>query len=140
MKMLTEKRYILRSELQLKNCLRYLTEEVTLPDDKQKKPYAVIIKPHVESKTEDQREGFHWLCKMLGDELGYSLLEIKEMCKRECMGTKTVKVGSCVQEITGSSESLNIIQYGELIDTVYRLGAEAGVVLPILDKYRNQAA
>lgn len=130
-----ERRYILRGPNNVRNCIRHITEEVPLPEGKQR-PYVVIIKPHVESLTEEQRNGFHWLCKMLGDELGYTLHEIKEMVKQECLGTKLVRIGEHEREVTPSSEKLNKLQYSELIEGVYRLGAEAGVYLPTLDRWR----
>jgi len=129
------KRYILTSPTIKANCLQYINEDIPLPE-KGKRPYEVIVRKHVESITEQQRAGFHWLCKCLGDELGYTLQEIKEMAKKECMGCVGIKIGERVIEVTDSSEKLNKIEYSDLIECVYRLGAEAGVVLPTLDRWR----
>ena len=41
----------------------------------------VIIQEHKENKTQEQRNFFHLLCKILGDEIGYSQSEIKEVVK-----------------------------------------------------------
>jgi len=138
------KTYILRSDLQLRNCLRYLTEEVTMPDGKkQKRPYEVVIRPHIGGLTAEQRGGFHWLCKILGNELGYTEGEIKDMVKARVWGYDE-KVGpdGKVYQFLRSSErnedgrKKNKIEYAPLIEGVYQLGSEAGVVLPNLDPMR----
>lgn len=84
-----------------------------------------------EDKTGEQRAFFHVLCKLLGDELGYSQYEIKEMIKAEALGTVSVVIGSLEREIIPSSESLKRDEYAMLIDATYRISAESGVVLPL---------
>ena len=90
----------------------------------------VIIQEHKENKTQEQRNFFHLLCKILGDEIGYSQSEIKEVVKIEALGLKSVKVGDSIYSVTKSSEEAKKDEYSHLIDTLYRISAELGVNLP----------
>lgn len=90
----------------------------------------VIIQPHKKSKSAEQRGWFHVLCKILGEETGYTQGEIKELIKREIMGTTLIELAGRNVEVVASSESLDKVGYSELIDGTYVLAAEAGIVLP----------
>ena len=90
----------------------------------------VIIRPYKENKTGEQRNWFHKLCQILGDECGYTKGEIKEMVKHEVLGTKQVTIGGKTREVAESSEAEDRKGYSLLIDGIYRIGAEAGIVLP----------
>lgn len=90
----------------------------------------VVIRRYVENKTTEQRAWFHMLCKMFGDETGYSQGEVKELIKREILGTSLVELAGRKFEIVKASESQDKAGYSELIEGTYRLAAEAGVVLP----------
>ena len=92
--------------------------------------WQVQIKKLEHSKTIEQRNFFHMLCKLMGDELGYTWGEIKELCKQECLGVRGVKVGTVYREVTKSSETATREEYSQLIETIYRLAAQAGVYLP----------
>ncbi len=95
-----------------------------------KRPMVVEIKLFVKSKTSEQRAWFHTLCTMLGNELGYTMGEIKEIVKKHTLGSKEVLVGDLSFEVTASSESLKREGYSQLIESVYQLAAQAGIVLP----------
>ena len=99
------------------------------------KPIQVTLSLYKEDKTGEQRGLFHTLCKLLGDELGYTLHEIKELVKAEMLPSKMVTVAGITKEITESSEKLKRDGYSELIEATYRLAAEAGVVLPLPNRY-----
>lgn len=90
----------------------------------------VIIRPHVNDKTAEQRAWFHVLCGLFGEATGYTREEIKELVKAEILGTTVITVAGREREVTASSEKQNRAQYSELIEGCYRLAAEAGVVLP----------
>lgn len=94
------------------------------------KPKIVMIGDYAKDKTAEQRSWFHALCKILGDETGYTLDEVKELVKKDILSTKIVKIGGISKEVTKSSEKAKRDEYSELIDGIYRIGAEAGVVLP----------
>lgn len=90
----------------------------------------VIIRPHKEDKTGEQRGWWHAMLKMIGDETGYTTEEVKELVKKSILGTKQITIGGKSMEVTESSEQLDKMGYSELIDATYRLAAEAGIVLP----------
>lgn len=99
----------------------------SLPADKK---YRITVEDYKEDKTAEQRAFFHVLCKIFGDETGYTPAEIKALCKVELMGTTLVNLAGREVEVVQSSEKLKKMEYSELIETCYRLAAEAGVILP----------
>lgn len=90
----------------------------------------VIIQPHKDDKTIAQRNWFHTLCGILGNEAGYTKAEVKELVKQEILGTTVVTIGGTEREVTASSEAEDKIGYLVLIDGLYRIAAEAGFQLP----------
>lgn len=105
----------------LHDCLK------SLPVDRK---YRITVEDYKQDKTAEQRGFFHTLCEILGNETGYTKAEIKELCKQELMGTTVVNVGGIEREVVISSESLKRDEYSQLIETAYRLGAQAGIQLP----------
>ncbi|HCC80398.1 MAG: hypothetical protein Tp185DCM00d2C31949971_54 [Prokaryotic dsDNA virus sp.] len=99
----------------------------SLPADKK---YRITVQDYVEDKTAEQRAFFHTLCGIFADETGYTKGEIKELCKFELMGTTVVNLAGREIEVVKSSETLKKQEYSELIETCYRLAAEAGIQLP----------
>ena len=135
---MNEKRYVLhkddpRKEIIRANAVNYL-QNANL-----EKSVEIIIRPHRKSLTEEQRNGFHFLCQTLGDRLGYTLSEVKELVKKEVYGTRPVTIGGRTVEVTQSSEVnedgelRDTLDYSRLLDGAYLLAAEAGEVLPQLD-------
>lgn len=98
-----------------------------LPMDKR---FKITVEDYIEDKTAEQRGFFHALCKVFSDETGYTPEEIKQLCKVELMGTTVVTIAGRDVEVVKSSETLRRNEYSELIETIYRLAAEAGVILP----------
>jgi hypothetical protein len=96
----------------------------------------VIIQPHIEKKSDEQRGWFHFLCREMSKETGYTEGEIKEYIKAETFGSTVVQVGDIQREVTCSSETdengkaRSKTDYSKLIDGAYRIGAEAGIALP----------
>jgi hypothetical protein len=99
----------------------------SLPADKK---FRITVESYKEDKTAEQRAFFHTLCGIFGEATGYTKGEIKELCKVELMGTVVVSVAGRDVEVTKSSETLHKLEYSELIETCYRLAAEAGISLP----------
>ena len=133
-----KKRYVMhkddkRKEIIRNNAVNYL-KQVNLD-----KSVEVVIRQHRKSRTDEQRGGFHFLCETLGNRLGYTQGEIKDMVKQHVYGVHEVTVGERVYLVTESSEvnedgePRDTLDYGRLIDGIYNLAAEAGEVLPILD-------
>ena len=106
-----------------------------LPDDV---TWDVSINKHVNSLTAHQRGWFHKLCALLGDEIGMHPGDLKEIAKGKLFGFKQVEYGGVTLTLAdGHSESLNAKRYGQLIEVVYMLAGDAGIVLPEADKYRR---
>ena len=100
----------------------------------------ITITNHVNSKTAHQRAWFHKLCALLGDELGMQPGELKEIAKAKLFGWKHIEYGGVTLTLAdGHSESLSAKKYGQLIEVLYQLAGDAGIVLPEADKYRSAA-
>lgn len=99
----------------------------SLPADKK---FRITVEDYKEDKTAEQRAFFHTLCGIFAEATGYTKGEIKELCKVELMGTTVVTLAGREVEVVQSSEKLKKMEYSELIETCYRLAAEAGVILP----------
>jgi hypothetical protein len=94
------------------------------------KSWQVTVQPYKEDKTSDQRAFFHVLCGVFSSETGYTKDEIKQLCKQVCFGTTEVIIGGREVEVVMASEKAKRDEYSELIETCYRLAAEAGIQLP----------
>lgn len=91
----------------------------------------VEIRQRRKEKTHEQRKTWHMLLRDWGKELGYTLNEMKNVAKRELMGTKVIEIRGKRYEIFPSSEDEDRFGYSELIDGTLRLAAEQGVLLEI---------
>jgi hypothetical protein len=98
----------------------------------------VIIREHEEDHTAEQRNFFHLLCREMSQGTGYTEGQIKELIKKDVLGTVVVEFAGRTKEVTESSEAQVKKRYSELIDGAYRIAAEAGVVLPA-PMYREEA-
>lgn len=96
------------------------------------KDWEVVVKSHKEDKSAAQRAGFHLLLGVFSEETGYTLTELKDLCKHQSLGTVEREIMGRKFETLKSSEKAKKDEYSELIETCYRLAAEAGVILPIL--------
>ena len=90
----------------------------------------VIIQPHEENQTAEQRGFWHVLIKILADELGNSPDATKIDIKRETFGSRKDVVRGVEVEVIESSAKAKRGDYSELIETTYRIAAEYGIVLP----------
>ena len=90
----------------------------------------VIIREYKEDHTRDQENFFHLLCRLLSVETGYHEGEIKELVKKNVLGTKIITVGSAIKEVTESSADKDKAGYSELITGIYRIAGEGGFILP----------
>lgn len=91
----------------------------------------IEIRQRRKEKTHLQRKTWHTLLRDWGREIGYTTNEMKNVVKRELMGTKVIKVGGKDYEIFPSSEDEDRYGYSELIDGTLRLAAESGILLEI---------
>lgn len=91
----------------------------------------VEIRPRRKSITHEQRKTWHVLLRDWGKELGYTVNEMKNVAKRELMGTKVIEVRGKRYEVFPSSEDEDRYGYSELIEGTLRLAAESGCLLDI---------
>ena len=95
------------------------------------KEFDVTISPHKRAKTSSQRNWFHKLCSIFGDEMGLTQGQVKDIAKAQILGWKHVVIrGVDIVVPDGSSEELSRLEYSELIESLYRVAAESGVALP----------
>jgi hypothetical protein len=73
-----QKTFVLRGPEQLRNCLKYLTEEVSLPDERRKSPYEVIIRPHRKRRNILMNSCLHLYCTLLALELNNAGYDFKK--------------------------------------------------------------
>lgn len=90
----------------------------------------VIIRPHKDDQTAEQRGFFHVLVGLIAGELGYSPGDMKQVIKAECWGTHPVTVRGITVEVIKSSAKADKDEYSRLIETAYRVAAECGIELP----------
>ena len=126
------KRFIIKTAEIKKNCLAAVME--IMGDQNME----VIIQEHEENHTAEQRAFFHLLCREMSRDTGYTEGQIKELIKKDVLGTVIVEFGGRTKEVTESSEAQVKRKYSELIDGAYRIAAEAGIVLPN-PRYREEA-
>lgn len=91
----------------------------------------VTIEPYQHDKTAAQRKFWHVLISIMAKELGYTVLEMKNILKVEIMGTEIVKdlKGNDLEQIP-SSEACKRHGYSLLIDGTYPIAGELGINLP----------
>jgi hypothetical protein len=127
-----KKRFILRNDNNLTRVKQSVWSELKRLDFKQ--PKEITIGDYTENKTDEQRNSFHLLCKLFADETGYTLHEIKELVKFQEFGTNLILIGGVEHGVSISSESLKRTDYARLIEATYRLAAQGGIVLPVLNR------
>lgn len=103
---------------------------MVLPPDEQD-DLEVEIRQRRREKTHEQRRTWHVLLRDWGKEVGYTLKEMKQVVKRELLGTKFIEVHGKKYEIFPSSEDEDRYGYSALIEATLRMAAENGVLLEI---------
>ena len=88
------------------------------------------IRQRKKEKTHEQRKLWHAELTEFGRELGYTMLQIKEVVKREFFGSTLITMpNGKMHEVIPSSEEADRYNYSELIEFTRRLAAENGVIL-----------
>lgn len=153
--MKNERRFICENDYIRQNCIAHL---MALPvpvegetDEQRKARHArtweVEVRPYVETLKDWQRGGLHFLINILAEETGYTPGEMKLIIKQRVWGVDE-KVGPDGRTYTfiRSSEHdengrpTNKLEYSPLITECYVLGADLGITLPALDRWRSRAA
>ena len=102
----------------------------------------IVIQNEVRKQTDDQRQGFHLLCREFAQwndsKLGYTPEDIKNLVKIEAFGMSYSEVyvmgRKTVKEKCKSSTKWTRKEYSHAIETIYRLASEAGIILPELKR------
>lgn len=88
------------------------------------------IRTRRKEKSNAQRGYWHALLGEWGKALGYTKAEMKDVAKRELMGSHIVMLPNGKKyEVIPSSEDEDRFGYSQLIDGTLRLAAESGVLL-----------
>ena len=111
---------IILTQLSLPYAIRQITEAA----DGQ---HQIELGPLKKDKTHEQRKLFHAKCKDIGDELGYTQREIKEMVKADYFGVDTVVIEGKSYQMLKSSEALDRMDYSKLCDYLMQWAAERGI-------------
>ena len=90
----------------------------------------VVIRKRVESGSREQQAWFNMLCKMIADDTGASPDAVKAHVKIEAFGMQTDTLAGRTVQYTPRSDLYGMEGYSKLIEEVYVLGAEQGIVLP----------
>lgn len=92
----------------------------------------IEVRPRRKEKTDTQRRTWHALLADFGRQLGYTMPQMKEVVKRELLGSEWITLPSGKRhEVIPSSEDEDRYGYSELIDGTLRIAAENGVLLEI---------
>lgn len=95
-----------------------------------KDDWEIEVRPRRKEKTHAQRGMWHAILTEWGRGLGYTMPEMKNVAKRELMGTHFITLPNGKQyEIFPSSEDEDRFGYSALIDGTLRLAAESGVLI-----------
>ena len=95
----------------------------------------VIIQPHIEKKSDAQRNIFHALIRDLREGTSFTEREVKDLVKKQVLGTKLVQIGSswaeviCSSEVDDEGKPRTKPDYSVLIEGVYAIAGEAGIAL-----------
>ena len=111
---------IILTPLSLPHAIRKITEAAD-------GEYQIELGPIKRDKTQAQRGLFHAMCKEIGDELGYTQREIKEMVKADYFGVDTVVIEGKSYQMLKSSESLDRMDYSKLVEHLQQWAAERGL-------------
>ena len=91
----------------------------------------VVIKPHVYSKTVEQRNFWHTLLREFANNQGMTEGQIKLIVKAHVFGAEKVSyAGVDLIVPLKHTEKLNRRDYSQLIEQTYLLAGEAGISLP----------
>lgn len=127
-------RYILRSRVAKDNAIQAIANIAPSMD----RPMEVVVRRFKLDKTAEQRGWFHKLCEIAAEHYHVPAWKIKQAVKMELFGYEVVEFGGKKIPVTRSSEDLDRKEYSQLIDKLYRMAADDGIVLPLT--HREQAA
>ena len=97
----------------------------------------IEVRERRKEKTAKQRGAWHALLTEFGKALGYTMPQMKEVVKRELMGSEWITLPNGKKyEVIPSSEAEDRYGYNDLIEGTLRIAAENGVLLEIRGERR----
>lgn len=90
----------------------------------------VVIRKRVESGSKKQKAWFNMLAKMIADDTGNNQEAVKAHVKEREWGKHEAEVGGVKIVFIPRSDYYGMKGYSQLIEGIYLLGAELGIVLP----------
>ena len=123
--MMKERKFHITSKTMRDNACKFVNQIC------QEQDAEVVIRKFKKDKTPSQRGAFHALCKKFGDELGWTLAEVKEHVKKSLYGTYSKTLGDVTTEHIKSSEECDRDEYNELIERLLLIASQQGVYLEV---------
>jgi len=89
--------------------------------------HEVIVRPYKYSRSLDQNNMFHGLCRAIAKETGNSVAEIKDYCKENFLGVSSYEFNGEVKQRLRSTNELTTDEMSELIARTEALAGELGI-------------
>ena len=84
----------------------------------------VIIKPYEKTRSDEQNRKIHALFSEIAQQTGYSPAEVKQMCKRDILGSKVVEYKGQKYEVLPETHRMSVKDMVDFIDQIYAWCAE----------------
>jgi len=124
------KRWILRSNIQLDRCLEYIST-LYLDDPNTQVPLEVIVRPYKKNRSLEQNDMFHAWCGTIADKTGHSKGEVKDILLESVFGSEEyLNLQGEKRSRLRSSSDLSRSEMSELIERTTQLGIELGAEVP----------
>ena len=121
------KRWVLRSWLQLHRCVEYIST-LNLEDPQL---LEVIVRPHKKNRSLEQNDMFHAWCGTIADKTGHSKGEVKDILLESVFGSEEyLNLQGEKRSRLRSSSDLSRSEMSELIERTTHLGIELGAEVP----------
>jgi len=114
--------FILRDETILKNCLDVIQQSIGC---------TVEIKPYKKTRSGRQNRLYWTLLGIIAKDAGYELDDLHTAVKVRFLGADEKLIAGQLVTVPKSTTGLNTREFTELVDKVYALGAQMGIVLPV---------
>lgn len=89
--------------------------------------HEVIVRPYKYSRSLEQNNMFHGLCREIASETGNTVAEIKDYCKENFLGVSSYEFNGEVKHRLLSTNELTTDQMSDLIARTEGLAAELGI-------------
>lgn len=92
-----------------------------------KEVHEIIVRPYKHSRSLEQNNMFHGLCRAIAKETGNSVAEIKDYCKENFLGVSSYEFNGEVKQRLRSTNELTTDEMSELIARTDALAGELGI-------------